>query len=163
MKVKEIEELYERYKQDIYGYLLSLTRHPTLSEDLLQETFVRAISSIQKFEGRSSVKTWLFAIARNSWLEYRRKEKPMVEFDDLIEQYLYECTEDQLMTKEAIEKVKKLLQQKDERAQKIVMMRAEGYSFAEIAENMQLSENSARVIDFRTKKWVKAILEKEGF
>lgn len=41
-------------------------------------------------------------------------------------------------------------------------MRLEGYSFIEIADEVKISESSARVIDFRTKKWIKSVLEKEG-
>lgn len=63
--MKQIEKLHILYKQDIYIYLLSLTHNPDLSEDLLSETFVRAITSIGNFKGQSSVKTWLFSIARN--------------------------------------------------------------------------------------------------
>ena len=41
-------------------------------------------------------------------------------------------------------------------------MRIEGYSFAEISEEVNISEGSARVINFRAKKWIKNILDKEG-
>lgn len=67
--MEEIEKLYMDYKDDVYRYLVSLTKNPDLSEDLLSETFVSAISSISNFKGQSSVKTWLFSIARNMWLQ----------------------------------------------------------------------------------------------
>ena len=41
-------------------------------------------------------------------------------------------------------------------------MRMELYSYSEIADRLQISENSARVIEFRTRKWLKDILAKEG-
>ncbi|MDX5475784.1 MAG: RNA polymerase sigma factor, partial [Bacillaceae bacterium] len=88
--MKEIEELYIQYKQDVYQYLLSLTHNPTLSEDILSDTFVSAITSINTFKGHSSVKTWLFSIARNTWLQRLRKEKPAVEFNDLVGLYVTE-------------------------------------------------------------------------
>ncbi|WP_395940633.1 sigma factor [Bacillus salinus] len=43
------------YSQDVYQYLLFLTHDPTLSADLLQETFLKAIYSLHKFRGDSSV------------------------------------------------------------------------------------------------------------
>jgi len=46
--------------------------------------------------------------------------------------------------------------------QKIVKMRVEGISYSEISDRIGISENSARVIDFRTKKWLKDMLKKEG-
>lgn len=54
--MRGIEDLYLLYKDDIYRYLLSLTHNPSLSEDLLSETFVNAISSISSFKGKSSIK-----------------------------------------------------------------------------------------------------------
>ena len=42
-------------------------------------------------------------------------------------------------------------------------MRAEGYAFAEIGKKLGISENSARVIEFRTKRWLKEKLLEEGF
>ena len=41
-------------------------------------------------------------------------------------------------------------------------MRADGWPYAEIAKRLQISESSARVIDFRAKRWLRAALEKEG-
>lgn len=68
----QIEKLYMQYGQDVYRYLLSLTRDPLLSEDLLSETFLAVITSLPSFQGESSVKTWLFSIARHKWLQQLR-------------------------------------------------------------------------------------------
>lgn len=139
-----------------------LTHNPNLSEDLLSETFVNAISSMGSFKGQSTVKTWLFSIARNLWFQKMRKEKYTVEYSDLLELYVSDGILEKLITEETVKKIENLLLEKDERTQKIINMRVEGYSFAEIAHEVNISESSARVIDFRTKKWIKAILEKEG-
>lgn len=160
--MKQIENLYILYKQDIYNYLLSLTHNHILSEDILSETFINAIKSIANFKGESSIKTWLISIARNVWLQRMRKEKHTVEYNDLLELYVSDSIAERLITKETANRIKNLLLEKDERTQKIVNMRVEGYSFAEIAYEINISESSARVIDFRVKKWIKAILEKEG-
>ncbi len=160
--MKEIEKLYILYKRDIYMYLFSLTHNPDLSEDLLSETFVKAISSIGNFKGESSVKTWLFSIARNLWFQQIRKEKHTVEYNDLLKLYVADSIEERLITEETSKKIKNLLLEKDERTRRIVNMRIEGYSFAEIAQEVNISESAARVINYRTKKWIKDNLEKEG-
>ena len=160
--MKQIEDFYITYKQDVYVYLLSLTHNPNLSEDLLSETFVNSISSIGNFRGQSSVKTWLFSIARNLWLQSIRKKKHTVEYNDLLEIYVSDSIEEKLITKETVKRINTLLHAKDERTQKIVNMRVEGYSYGEIAKEVNMSESSARVIDFRTKKYIKVNLEKEG-
>ncbi len=161
--MKIIEELYMEYKKDIYYYLLSLTHDSALSEDLLSETFVKVIFSIGSFKGESTVKTWLFGIARHLWLQHLRKERSTVEYNDLLELYVLDQTMDQIITEQIAKRINELLQLKDERTKKVVGMRINGISYCEISEKVGISENSARVIDFRTKKWIKAVLEKEGF
>ena len=159
--MKQIEKLYFEYKQDIYNYLLSLTHDPALSEDLLSETFVKAIFSVGNFKGNSSIKTWLFGIARHLWLQNLRKDKPMVEYSDLLDVCVTDSTFDSVITKQIADKVYELLKTKDERTQKIISMRINGISYYEISEKIGISENSARVIDFRIKKWLKSVLERE--
>lgn len=160
--MKEIEKFYKEYKQDVYGYLLSLTNNPTLSEDLLQETFIKSISSISNFKGNSSVKTWLFGIARHLWLQSLRKEKSTLEYSDLLGLYVRDSIAEGVIAKEVADKINLLLSEKDERTQRVIHMRVEGISYKEISEKVGISENSARVIDFRIKRWLKSALEKEG-
>lgn len=162
--LKPIETLYLEYKQDIYQYLLSLSHDHTFAEDLLSETFVKAICSIATFKEKSTVKTWLFGIARNVWLQSLRKRSPTLEWSDLLERYIHSdlnSLEDTFITKQTVEQVYSLLDTKDERTRTVFHMRIESYSYYEIAQRLNISENSARVIDFRTRKWLKAELEKE--
>lgn len=160
--MKKIKQLYEKHSQDIYKYLLHLTHDPTQSEDLLQETFVKAISSIGRFKGNSSIKTWLFGIARNLWLQGLRGERHTLEYNDLLEIYVADNIENDFIKRQIITRVYELLSQKDDRTQKVVNMRIEGFSYTEISEAIGISENSARVIYFRTKKWIESVIKEEG-
>ena len=63
----------------------------------------------------------------------------------------------------ALRRVRELLAQKDERSSRIIFLRAEGYTYAEISAQLGISENSARVIEHRTRTWLKATLQKEGY
>ena len=72
--MKEMEQLYRRHKDELYRYLLALTGDREAAGDLLQETFLQAMLGIGRFRGESSVRTWLFAIARNLWLKSLRKK-----------------------------------------------------------------------------------------
>lgn len=157
-----IENLYREYKLDVYAYLLSLTHNPTLSEDLLSDTFLTAIRVLPTFKQNSTVKTWLCGIARNMWLQHLRKLKPQVEYDDLMEVYITQSIENNFITKQTVNRIYELLETKDERTRKIVGMRVDGIAYSEIAEITGIRESSARVIDYRTKKWLKYVLEKEG-
>jgi len=96
------------------------------------------------------------------WLQRLRKDKHTVEYSDLLGIYALDTMADGLITKDTASRVRDLLSGKDNRTQKIVNMRVEGYSFAEISQEVKISESSARVIDFRTKKWIITILNREG-
>jgi RNA polymerase sigma-70 factor, ECF subfamily len=69
----------------LYGYAMVLTRNHAEAEDLVQETFVRAIQAMGRLRTGSNVKGWLFTILRNVWLNLLRKSRngpQMVEIGD---------------------------------------------------------------------------------
>lgn len=158
----EIEELYRAHRQAVYGYLLSLSHDPVLAEDLLSETFLQALRSIGRFKGESSVRTWLCGIARHLWLRQLKGKRELLEYDDRLISFAGEDLDDWIAAGQAVGRIKKLLLEKDERVRTVVQMRLELCSYSEIAERLGISENSARVIEFRTRKWLKEILVKEG-
>ena len=164
MPYPELEELYNAYRTDLYRYLCHLTHDPAEAEDLLSETFLRALRRLHTYRGDCAVKTWLFGIAYNVWLESLRKRRPTVSADDLLETYLTDDTlPDHTDTRLQWQRVQALLQQKDDRARRVVQLRAQGYSYAEIAARLGISESSARVIEHRTRTWLKQQLAKEGY
>ncbi len=164
MPYPELEELYNTYRTDLYRYLCHLNHDPAEAEDLLSETFLRALRRLHTYRGDCVVKTWLFGIAHNVWLESLRKRRPTVSADDLLETYLTDDTlPDHTDTRLQWQRVQALLQQKDDRARRVVQLRAQGYSYAEIAARLGISESSARVIEHRTRTWLKQQLAKEGY
>lgn len=58
MNIPELDELYALYRADLYRYLCRLTRDSAAAEDLLSETFLRALKGAVTFRGESGVKTW---------------------------------------------------------------------------------------------------------
>lgn len=159
--VEDIKQLYIEYQQDIFNYLLSLTHNTATAEDMTSETFLRALQGIWNFRGESSVKTWLFGIARNVWLQSLRRGRETA-CEEFLAGYFEYDAETFIQNRNLAERIHQLLQEKDGRTQQIVLMRIDGYSYREISRKRGISENSARVIDFRTKKWLKEQLEKEG-
>ena len=80
------EELYEENYKIVYGYLFSLSKNKTISEDLTSETFLKAFAKISTFKGDSKISTWLCQIAKNEYLQYLRKQKksePIEEYTDI--------------------------------------------------------------------------------
>lgn len=69
-------QLVERYSPQIYRAALKILGDPQDAEDVLQETFIKALRALPSFEGRSSLSTWLYRIAVNEALMLVRKRKP---------------------------------------------------------------------------------------
>ena len=80
--MRKIEKIYREYYDTVFKYLFCLTHDKELSEDLVQETFVRMIKNIDKFEGKSKLSSWLCEIAKNLWIDYLRKNKRKVELNE---------------------------------------------------------------------------------
>lgn len=75
--------LYEDFHHDVFNFLTYLTRNRDIAEDLMHEVYVRVLKSYESFEGKSSEKTWLFAIAKNVSIDYFRKQATMKKHTDL--------------------------------------------------------------------------------
>ena len=69
------DELYQQYFKDIYHYLLGMSRDPHLSEEITQETFYKALRSLDSFDGRKDIRAWLFTIAKNTYLSHKKKDR----------------------------------------------------------------------------------------
>ncbi len=79
--------LVDIYSPKIYRLALKILNDPQDAEDVLQETFIKALRSLPSFEGRSSISTWLYRIAVNEALMLVRKHKPdSVSIDEEKEQ-----------------------------------------------------------------------------
>lgn len=65
-------ELYDRTSGPVYRLLLKMTANPDDAFDLAQETYLKAFTRINQFDGRSSVATWLYRVAVNEALQFLR-------------------------------------------------------------------------------------------
>jgi RNA polymerase sigma-70 factor (ECF subfamily) len=71
-----IRFLYVRYKDNIYGYVLSIVREPHEAEDVTQQVFMKLMSAIQKYEPRTVPFTaWILRVARNIAIDHLRQRR----------------------------------------------------------------------------------------
>ena len=71
----EFEQIYREHFDTVYRFLMRLCRDAPLAEELAQETFFRAMQSLNKFDGRCRVDVWLCQIARNAYYSHCRRQK----------------------------------------------------------------------------------------
>ena len=162
---KLLEELFARHYQDVYRYLYSLSHNASLSEELASEVFLEVVKSIALFRQESDIRTWIFSIARHRWYRYLRSRQDNVSLEMLPSELLApgKPLDERCYDKEVVRRILQILNAEPERTQKIIHMRTEGYSFREIGKALGITENSARVIEFRAKAKMRNILKKEGY
>lgn len=149
--MQSMDEIYQKYAQMVYKFLLSRTYNSDLAEELTQETFYQAIRTIERFDESCQLSTWLCAIAKNVYHTWQRKHPEV----GTLEEYTKTCDsaeEDALQSLERVELMKKL-HLCPEPFREILYMRLFGdLSFKEIGEIMGRSENWARVNFYRGKE-----------
>lgn len=79
-----LDELIQRYQHRLLRYLLYLTSSRELAEDLFQEVWMRVLMRGSQFNGKARFDTWLFTIARNLVIDYRRK-RTLASLDELVD------------------------------------------------------------------------------
>jgi RNA polymerase sigma-70 factor, ECF subfamily len=82
----EYARLVDTYYQLIYRLALKMLGNPQDAEDILQETFIKVYKNLNKFDGRSSLSTWIYRIATNEALMFLRKKNPeFISIDQPVE------------------------------------------------------------------------------
>ncbi|MCR5112118.1 MAG: sigma-70 family RNA polymerase sigma factor [Ruminococcus sp.] len=161
---KEFDEIYRLYSADLYHFILSLCKNESLAMDIMQDTMLRAIENIDKFKGNCSIKTYLFTIARNLYLDTLKKSENQNISSDGTEQEFADGTSfvDRLTDKESALTIHRLLHCLDEPYKEIFSLRVFAeLSFREIGDIFGNSENWARTAFFRAKKKLITLMTKE--
>lgn len=77
----DFESIYQSCFTDVFLYLRSLSSNGDIAEELTQETFSKALRAIDRFDGKTDIRAWLFTIAKNAYISYLRKQKHMSQSD----------------------------------------------------------------------------------
>lgn len=149
----DFEAVYREHFADVYRYVLALSRDEAVAEEITQETFFRALSSIEEFRGECQLRVWLCQIARNRYLSHCRERKRCGEF---VEESADSRMEDDLTDRESARKLHRLLHSLPEPYKEVFSLRTFGeLSFAEIGDLFGKTENWARVTYFRARQKLK--------
>lgn len=161
--MKDSEKLYEGYYEDVFRFLRGLSADEGLAEELTQETFYRALKSIDTFQGDSDLRVWLCSIGKNLYYTHYKKQKRVTPVEDFE---TYE-TEEKLFTeiisdKELALQVHKVLHDLREPYKEIFSLRIFGeLSFREIGALFGKSEHWACVTYHRAKAMIQDGMKEE--
>lgn len=154
-----LELIYKKYMKPVYLYLFSLCRSRELAEDLTQETFLKALCAVELAE--EYILPWLLKVAKNLYIDSWRKERDVLNIDEIIlsdneEEILY-----QLIQREQNRRLYEAILLLDEREREaVVLYYFAGISQNEISRQMNISNGNVRVILHRAKKRLRKMLEK---
>jgi RNA polymerase sigma-70 factor, ECF subfamily len=153
----EFARLVDAYSTQIYRLALKMLADEQDAEDVLQNTFMKALQSIENFEGRSSLSTWLYRIAVNEALMLLRRHKPTVSVamdyeddEDEIQhptQFTDWCClpEEDLLSAEAKKHLDLAIRRLPEKLQVVFLLRdVEGLSIRETSEALDLTETAVK-------------------
>jgi RNA polymerase sigma-70 factor (ECF subfamily) len=150
---RAFEELVRRYKNKIYTAIYLIVKDQSVAEDLLQETFVKAIRTIKsgKYNEEGKFLPWISRIAHNMAIDYFRRQKryPMVELENGENanesmDFAVDSFETLQVKKETHARLRELIQQLPDTQREVLLMRHYmQMSFQEIAEATEVSINTA--------------------
>jgi RNA polymerase sigma-70 factor (ECF subfamily) len=139
--------LVERHATALARYVSSMGERDAV-EEVVQDTFVRAFSSLDSFRGESTLRTWLFTIARRLVVDRRRaakRRKDVATLDEVDAATAYTAL-DNLIADEAERRVREAVQRLSPTQREVFTLRvSEGLSYKEIADIVGTTEGAARV------------------
>lgn len=161
--MENFESLYQSYYEDVFRFLRGLSGDEHLAEELTQETFFRAMKSLDTFEGKSDIRVWLCAIAKNRFYSHCQKKKRFsdAELSDEIPSAEPHFTE-LLADKEQALLIHQFLHDLHEPYKEIFMLRIFGeLSFRDIGRIFGKSEHWACVTFHRAKAMLQNKVKEE--
>jgi RNA polymerase sigma-70 factor, ECF subfamily len=72
---KRISDIYHQHYLDVYRFLICFSGNQDEAEDMTQEVFIRVLKNLSNFNGTSSLKTWIFSIAKHVAIDHYRKKR----------------------------------------------------------------------------------------
>ena len=157
---EDFDQIYQNYFDPVYRYVLSISENSAVAEEITQETFFKALQSLDQFQGKSNLKSWLCAIAKNQWLSEQRKKnvQPVDEVTSLADPSV--GPEERIIRQDESMRIHRLLHHLDEPYREVFTLRTLGQlSFRDIGELFDKSENWACVVYYRARAKLKEKME----
>jgi len=155
---RAFDELVRRYQSPVRRFFLHQTLgDEQLSDDLAQDTFIKAYTNIAKFRGLASFQTWLMRIAYNVFYDYTRSKKQTDDIDGIQHPSL------QASTAVSMDVYAALRQLKSEERTCITLQMIDGYDIVGIAKITGMKEGTVKSHLSRGKEKLANYLKQNGY
>lgn len=148
--VGQLSLLFDRHHARLYGFFVRMTGNPAVSDDLVQEVFLRILKYRRTFRSGSHFAAWMYQIARNARIDHARKHPPgraleavTAEEAGLVDPGDAERRQEQLLVRRALEELP------DDKRELVILARFQGLRHREIAEILGCDTSVVRVRLFR--------------
>ena len=148
LKDKAFSELLDVYQERLYWHIRKIVATHENADDVLQNTFIRIYKSIQNFQEKSSLHTWMYRIAYNESIRFLEKNKKINynNIDEVSESHLEVLFEDEYFDGDDIKKkLNKIIEGFKEKNKRIFQMKYfDDMSFRQISEILEVSESTLK-------------------
>ncbi len=163
MDKTDMDAVYQEYANLIYRFLYTHTHDADWSQELMQETFLRAVDSISRYDGSCKLSVWLCQIAKHvMWQELRKRKRfDIVEWTEELPDAHGQDGEGCALQQERTKELYRAIHLLPELEKEVVLYRMTGeLSFRQIGEILGKSENWSRTVFYRAKQKIRKELEK---
>lgn len=153
--------LYERYHRQLFRFLFNMTRQKELSEDMVQNIFLRMLKYPEGFMGFGEFKMWMYHIARNAVYDHFRKVKRTPSHSDVknYEEKIEggQITDAQIEKDEELKILEKAMEKlSDENRELLILCRFQELRYNEIAKILNTTEGAIKVRVYRALNQLKS-------
>ena len=161
MDQEQYEKLYKTHYMRVFSYVMTISGNQTTAEEITQETFFRAFSKRNDFRGEANEATWLCAIAKNLFLDEKRRQRKMDAMPEDIRDPA-KSIEQAAVDKDSSFRIHLALHALEEPYREIFELRVFGeLSFKEIGTIFRKTENWARVTYHRARLKLQERMEEQ--
>ena len=151
------ERFYRKYKKPLYSFIYRRVRKKEVTEEILNKAFFAFFEALRDFQGKSSLKTYLYSIAKHKIIDYYRKKKLKQVFlsrlPEPVISGLKVFLDDEIVREELREKIKRAFELLPNDYKKILRLKyIEGLKVGEIAEHFKLKFKATESLLFRARK-----------
>lgn len=161
--MSDFEEIYQMYFRDVFLFLKGLSKNSNLAEELTEETFFKALSAMDSFEGKCDIRVWLCQIAKNLYYSYLRKNNKLesLEQEENISFVSHVKTvEENMINKEDAIHIHQIIHNMEEPYKEVFSLRIFGeLSFKQIGSIFGKTENWACVTYHRARSKIQQEME----
>lgn len=146
--------VFEAHSDKIYRLAVGILSDEQQADGVVQDTFIRLIESIEGFEGRASLETWLYRVAYNECMGRLRRKKPNVSLDDFLDDDFMpenfmswsDVPDTAFYSQEAQTEMQQAISSLPSTLQIVFTLRdIEGLSTSDTASVLQISESAVKV------------------